>query len=110
MFICRLSNLEELVINHNELEVRQAVLLGIITTQNMSYSINLYFIQEFQELLSTMFMLQSLPGAIGLLRKLRILYADENFLEAIPLEVYIYFYLGLRKVSIQHSNNKFFHS
>ena len=30
---------------------------------------------------------QSLPASIGFLRKLQILYADENFLEGIPLEV-----------------------
>ena len=32
---------------------------------------------------------QSLPTSIGFLRKLQILYADENFLEGIPLEVCI---------------------
>ena len=36
-------------------------------------------------------LLQSLPSSIGYLRKLRILYADENFLEAIPLEVFLSF-------------------
>ena len=35
---------------------------------------------------------QSLPSSIGFLRKLRILYADENFLEAIPLEVFFHFW------------------
>ena len=35
---------------------------------------------------------QSLPSSIGFLRKLRILYADENFLEAIPLEVSFHFW------------------
>jgi len=35
--------------------------------------------------------LESLPSSIGYLRKLRILYADENFLEAIPLEVFLSF-------------------